>query len=370
MGMRSLRLESMVTADQVVELSLLDADVGEPEPEEVVVRVEAAPINPSDLGAMFAGADVGQAARRDGGEVTALPLGDGAMRAAAARIGQPLPVGNEGAGTVVAAGSDAQELIGRVVAVAGGAMYSQYRRVPVAACLPLPDGTPAEAAAASFVNPMTALAMLETMRAEGHTAIVHTAAASALGQMLNRLCISEQVALVNIVRSAAQRELLEAAGAAHVCDSSSDTFTDELTAAIRETGATLAFDAIGGGPLASRTLTCMERVLSADAGFQRYGSTVHKQVYIYGSLDAGPTTLNRSYGMAWSVGGWLLMPTLAKLGPERVARMRAQVAEGLTTIFATTFSDRVTLAEALDPDRIAAYGRPSTGTKFLITPEH
>ena len=370
--MRGLQLQSLVTADQTVELSLTDVETDEPGPDQVVVRVEAAPINPSDLGVLLAGADPAQATAIGTAEQPAasVPLSAGAASAAAARVGTPMPVGNEGAGTVVAAGAGAgaQALLGKVVSFAGGATYSQYRIAEAAICLPLPDGAAAADGAASFVNPMTALGMVGTMRAEGHTALVHTAAASSLGQMLNRLCLEEDVPLVNIVRSAEQVQILRDQGAAHVCDSTAATFDADLLDAVRATGATLAFDAIGGGPLVSRILHAMEAAASAGAAFERYGSTVHKQVYIYGSLDRQPTELARTWGMAWGVGGWLLTPYLMKAGQEEFGRMRQRVAAGLTTTFATRFTDRLTLTEALDPAAIAVYGRPSTGKKFLITP--
>ena len=369
---RALELRSLVTDAGTVELSLVEVEVPVPSGDDVLVRVEAAPINPSDLGLLLAGADVGASRVSGTAErpVVTAPLDAGAARAAAARRGQSMPVGNEGAGRVVAAGPGdaAQALVGRTVAVAGGGMYSQYRCLPAAACLPLPDGTSAVDGAAAFVNPMTALAMVETMRAEGHTGLVHTAAASNLGQMLNRICLEDGVPLVNIVRSPAQVELLRAAGAAFVCDSSSETFMDDLTAALRATSATLAFDAVGGGTLASRILTAMEAALTAGAEFSRYGSTTHKQVYLYGSLDRGPTELRRSYGMAWSVGGWLLTPFLIAAGAERVEAMRQRVAAGLTTTFASHYSDQVTLAGALDLDSLTTYSRMGTGRKFLVTP--
>jgi NADPH2:quinone reductase len=369
---QALQLRSLVTASRTVELSLEDVDVPAPEPHQVVVRVEAAPINPSDLGLLLASADVTRATA--GGTpdrpVVTAPLSAAAARAVAARAGQSMPVGNEGAGTVVAAGASdaAQALLGKVVAVAGGAMYSQYRCVAASACLELPEGARAAEGAASFVNPMTALGMVETMRMEGHTALVHTAAASNLGQMLNRLCIEEQIPLVNVVRSPAQAALLRSAGAAYVCDSSSDTFMDDMIEALAATSATLAFDAVGGGTLASRILTCMEAAISAGAGYSRYGSSVHKQVYIYGGLDRGPTELTRNFGMAWGVGGWLLTPFLQKAGAEKVAAMRQRVAAALTTTFASSFTDEVTLAGALELDAIAVYARQATGKKYLITP--
>ena len=369
----ALQLRSLVRADQMVELFLETVEVPEPGPGEVVVRVEAAPINPSDLGLLLAGADVSAAVASGPADrpVVTAPLPDAAMRAVRARVGVPLPVGNEGAGTVVAAGSSAaaRALLGKTVAVAGGAMYAQYRCADAAACLELPEGTAAAGGASSFVNPMTVLGMVETMRREGHAALVHTAAASNLGQMLNRLCIAEQIPLVSIVRRHEHEELLRSAGATHVCNSTSPAFTDELTAALTATAATLAFDATGGGRLASQILTGMEAVASAAAGsYSRYGSTVHKQVYIYGSLDRGPTELTRNFGMAWGVGGWLLTPFLQQIGPEAVARLRRRVAAELTTTFASSYTDQVSLAGALQPGTIAAYARQATGSKYLIIP--
>ena len=368
-----LQLRSLVRADQVLEVFLESVPVPEPGPAEVIVRIEAAPVNPSDLGLLFAGADMSAAVVTGSAHRPAVtaPIPDAAMRALAGRVGTPMPVGNEGAGTVVAAGSSAaaQALLGRTVAVAGGAMYSQYRVVNAAACLQLPDGTPAIDGASSFVNPMTVLGMVETMRMEGHTALVHTAAASNLGQMLRRVCAEEQIPLVNIVRKQADEDRLRAAGAAHVCNSAAPDFAGHLTAALRETGATLAFDAVGGGNLASQILTCMEAAVSAaSASYSRYGSAVHKQVYIYGSLDRGPTELARTYGMAWGIGGWLLTPFLQKIGPAEVARLRSRVAAGLATTFASSYAGEMSLAGALQPAAIAQYGRMATGSKYAIVP--
>ncbi len=369
----ALQLRSLVKADQTVELFLDTVEVPEPGPGEVVVRVEASPINPSDLGLLLAGADVTAAVVSGSADrpVVTAPLPDAAMRAVDGRVGIPMPVGNEGAGTVVAAGSSAAAgaLLGKTVAVAGGAMYAQYRCVDASLCLELPEGTQAVDGASSFVNPMTVLGMVETMRLENHVALVHTAAASNLGQMLNRLCLQEQIPLVNIVRRPEQEELLRSAGATYVCNSTSPAFMDELTAALKETAATLAFDATGGGKLASQILTCMEAAASAAAGsYSRYGSTVHKQVYIYGSLDRGPTELTRNFGMAWGVGGWLLTPFLQKIGPEGMQRFRRRVAAELTTTFASSYTDQVSLAGALQLEAITAYARQATGSKYLIIP--
>jgi NADPH2:quinone reductase len=371
-GPKGLRLLSTVTADATVEIALAEDDVAAPAADEVLIRVEAAPINPSDLGVMLGHGDPAAAVAGGTPElpVATLPLTPGGLAAGSERVGEPLPVGNEGAGTVIEAGSSAaaQALRGRLVAVVGGGMYAQLRTVPADLCLPLPAGAGAADGAASFVNPMTALAMVETMRDEGHTALVHTAAASSLGLMLNRLCLEEGIPLVCVVRSPEQVATLREAGATHVLDSSADGLQGELVAALRETGATLAFDAISGGGLADRILDAMEQAIGAGAGYQRYGSEEHKQVYLYGVLDKAPTVLRRTYGMAWGVGGWLLPPTLQRLGPERTAELPRKVAAGLTTTFATAFTDRVTLAGALAPQAIAAYGRPRTGTKFLVTP--
>ncbi len=369
----ALQLRSLVTADQTVRLSLDTVEVPAPGPGQVLVRVAAAPVNPSDLGLLLAGADV-TAAVSDGPAdrpVVTAPLPGAAMRAMGARVGIPMAVGNEGAGTVVAAGSSAAAtaLLGKTVAVAGGAMYAQYRCVDAVLCMELPEGTAATDGASAFVNPLTALGMIETMRLENHSALVHTAAASNLGQMLNRLCIEDEIPLVNIVRRAEQEELLRSAGATQVCNSSSPAFTTDLTAALTHTGATLAFDAIGGGKLASQILTCMEAAASAAAAtYSRYGSAVHKQVYIYGSLDRGPTELARDYGMAWGIGSWLLTPFLQKIGLDGMVRLRNRVAAELTTTFASSYTDQVSLAGALQLDTLAACARQATGSKYLIVP--
>jgi NADPH2:quinone reductase len=371
---QALELRSLVTAQGTLELSLHDVPVPSPAPNEVLVRVEASPINPSDLGLLIAGADMSTATVTgppDRPIVTAT-LAPTALQGLSARVDTSLPVGNEGAGTVVAAGSSAaaQALVGKTVGIAGGAMYSQYRAVDAAACLILPEGATAKDGASSFVNPLTALGMLETMRREGHSALVHTAAASNLGQMLVKLCISDGVPLVNIVRKPDQEELLRSLGAVHVLNSSSPSFSTDLVEALKATSATLAFDATGGGTLASQILSGMEAAASATAAeYSRYGSTVHKQVYIYGGLDTSPTVLTRNFGMAWGIGGWLLTYFLQNAGAETIGRLRARVAAELTTTFASAYTQEVSLAGMLMPDAFHAYVKRATGEKFLVTPQ-
>lgn len=371
----ALELRSLVTEDGTLELSLHEVPVLEPGADEVVVRVEASPINPSDLGLLIpSAADMSAATVTGTSErpVVTAPLREGALAGLSARLGDSLPVGNEGAGTVVAAGSSAtaQALLGKTVGIAGGGMYAQYRVVNAAACLVLPDGATAKEGASSFVNPLTALGMLETMRREGHSALVHTAAASNLGQMLVKACLADGVPLVNIVRKAEQEELLRGLGAEHVCNSTSPSFETDLFEALKATSATLAFDATGGGTLASQILNGMEQAANATAAqYSRYGSAVHKQVYIYGSLDTGPTVLTRNFGMAWGVGGWLLTPFLAGAGPETIARLRARVAAELTTTFASTYTQEVSLAGMLKPEAFNSYLQKATGEKYLVTPQ-
>jgi NADPH:quinone reductase-like Zn-dependent oxidoreductase len=368
-----LELRSIITGAGELELSLVNAPMPTPKADEVVVRIEAAPINPSDLGLLLGPADLSTAVAsvQDGLPLVKAQIPQGLMKAMASRLDQSMPVGNEGAGVVVAAGDsrEAQALNGKTVAVIGGAMYSQYRCVRAKDCLVLPaDATPADGASA-FVNPLTALSMVETMRMEGHKALVHTAAASNLGQMLNRICLKDGVGLVNVVRDAKQEELLRGLGARHVCNSSAPSFVDDLNRAIAETEATLAFDAIGGGALASQILTAMEIAAArAMPTYSRYGSSVHKQVYIYGGLDTRPTELRRSYGMAWGVGGWLLFPFLQRLGAEKAAKLRDRVVAELKTTFASHYSHVVSLQEALQIPNLVAYNRRATGEKFLIAP--
>jgi NADPH:quinone reductase-like Zn-dependent oxidoreductase len=370
----ALQLRSLIKSSGELELSLARIAIAEPGADEVLVRVEAAPINPSDLGLLLGAADLATARSSGAGDslVVTASVPPGAMKAMAARLDESLPVGNEGAGVVVKSGasSAAQALFGKTVAIIGGAMYAQYRCLKAADCLVLPAGTTPAEGASCFVNPLTSLGMVETMRREGHKALVHTAAASNLGQMLNKLCLKDGIGLVNIVRSAAQADILHAIGAKHVCDSSAPDFIDALTNALQETGATLAFDAIGGGKLAGQILTGMEVVASRSAKvYSRYGSTVHKQVYIYGGLDMRPTELNRGFGMAWGIGGWLLFPFLQKIGPVEAGKLRERVAAELKTTFASQYTRVVSLQEALQLEALAAYAKRATGEKYLIAPQ-
>jgi len=368
-----LQLRSLAKKSGEMELSLVSTSIPKPGADEVIVRIEAAPINPSDLGLLLANADWSQARLSGTAQqpiVTAM-LSANAVQAMAARIDLSMPVGNEGSGLVVEGGASqpAQALVGKTVAVLGGAMYSQYRCVKVNQCLALPEGASAADGASCFVNPLTALGMIGTMRREGHKALVHTAAASNLGQMLNRLCLSEHIGLVNIVRKKEQEDVLRAAGAVHVCRTDSATFLKDLTDALVATGATIGFDAIGGGPLAGQILGCMEAALNRSATiYSRYGSATHKQVYLYGSLDMSPAVLNRNYGMAWGVGGWLLTPYIEKIGPLAFQELKERVARELKTTFASQYTKEISLAEALQPDTIAAYSRRATGEKYLVNP--
>jgi len=369
----ALQLRSLVRSNGELELSLHDEPIPEPKADEVIVRVEASPMNPSDLGLLFGAADMTTAkasGTADRPVVTAI-VPERARPSMAGRLDQSMPVGNEGAGVVVKAGSSpaAQALLGKTVAAIGGAMYSQYRAFPAAQCLELPEGTTPAEGASCFVNPLTSLGMVETMRREGHKALVHTAAASNLGQMLNKICQKDGIDLVNIVRKPEQEALLRGIGAKYVCNATSPTFLEDLTQALVDTGATLAFDATGGGKLAGQILGCMEAALNRTAKeYSRYGSTTHKQVYIYGGLDRGPTEFVRNFGMAWGMGGWLLFPFLQKLGTEGTQRLKARVVAELKTTFASKYTREISLFEALQLDAIGVYGKQATGEKFLLNP--
>ena len=368
-----LQLRSTVKKDGTLELTLVNIPTPDPKPDEVVVRVDAAPINPSDLGLLLGAADM-STAKTSGtaaNPVVTATIAPNVMRMMAGRLDQSLPVGNEGAGVVVAAGTSeaAQKLVGKTVAILGGSMYSQYRVIKAAQCLLLPPGTTPAEGASCFVNPLTAIGMVETMKLEGHKALVHTAAASNLGQMLSKLCNKDSIGLVNIVRKPEHVKLLKSIGAVHVVDSSQPSFMDDLTNALVATGATLAFDATGGGKLAGQILTCMEVAANKTAKeYSRYGSTTHKQVYIYGGLDRSPTEFNRNFGMAWGIGGWLLTPFLQKIGPVEAQKLRERVASEIKTTFASKYTKVVSLPEALALSEIAVYGKQATGEKYLIDP--
>lgn len=363
-----LKLLSTLDGDGRLTVELAEETLPAPKGDEVLVRVEAAPINPSDLGLLFASADVENADYGDGRIVAQMP--DTVRPALAGRVGQAMAVGNEGAGTVIATGEapEARALLGKRVALIGGGMFAQYRLTGAGACFALPDDVTAEQGASAFVNPLTALGFVETMKREGHKAIVHTAAASNLGQMLVRICQEDGVPLVNIVRNEAQVAILKSLGAEHVLDSSKADFPAQLHAAAAATGATIAFDAVGGGNLVSQILEAMERAASKDAPYSRYGSDSAKQAYIYGALDQSPTILTRSFGFTWNVGGWLLFPFLQRAGAETVERLRQRVRDGLTTTFASSYKARISLRDALSRDAVLAYNARRTGEKYLIVP--
>jgi len=360
-------LQSTATPQGTIELRLMEVPLPAPGDDEIVVRMQAAPMNPSDQGNLFGPADLGSLRRASGATIADIP--EVRRTSVAGRVGRALPMGNEGAGTVVAAGAKAASLVGRVVAIFGAPSYATYRKVRAADALALSPGTTPAQGASAFVNPLTSLGMIETMRREGHHALVHTAAASNLGQMLVRACRIDGVSLVNIVRSASAVAVLRDAGAEYVCDQSDPDFDQALADAIAASGATIAFDAVGGGTLANRILVAMESALQRKATeYSRYGTATHKQVYVYGGLDSSPLTLDRSYGMAWGVGGWLLWPFLQGAGPETVARLRQRVADEITTTFASRYTATIGLEDALDPDHIRAYTRKATGEKYLIDP--
>ena len=364
------RLISTVTSGSKVYLSIEEFQVPTPQPDEVLIEIAASPINPSDLGVLLGGADASTVTTSEHGLTLSLP--DGAIDGLRGRVDQPMPVGNEGSGVVIEAGAseEAQALKGKVVAVLAGGMYATHRIVKSRDCLLLEDGTRAIDAASCFVNPLTALGMTESMRLEGHSALIHTAAASNLGQMLNRICIDDQIELVNIVRRDEHVELLRSQGAAYVVNSSSPHFRKDLVDALKKTGATIAFDAIGGGELATELLHAMEIAASSTGGeYSRYGSTTHKQLYIYGGLDRGPTLLKRSYGMAWGVAGWLLPNFLAKVGSERSSELRQRVAAELSTTFASSYSDTLSLESILDIEQMKKYSQMSTQGKSLVCPQ-
>ena len=370
-----LQLQSTMTETGKLELRLVDVETPEPKDDEVVIRMEAAPINPSDIRVLFGTADLSTAQimeTADGPVMTAdIPKAAMGLTIFADRIGRAWPTGNEGAGVVVATGASdaAKALLGKTVAMIGAPSYAQYRCIPALQCLVMPEGVTSAEAASSFVNPLTALGMVETMRMEGHKALVHTVGASNLGQMLIKLCQTENVELVNIVRKPEQEELLKSLGAKYVCNSTAPDFAEQLTEALAATGATLAFDAIGGGKLASQILNCMETAISRTVkSFGAYGTPVHKQVYVYGGLDISPMVVDRFCGMAWGIGGWLMSYFLEKVGLEKVFQLQQKIAAEIKTTFASHYTREIGLREALQPEVIAQYARAATGEKFLLTP--
>lgn len=370
----AFQVQSTLLENGTLQVALADVGIPTPKDHEVVVKIEAAPINPSDLGVLFGPADISAAETSGSGTGTVLtaPVAPALMKRFGARVGQALTVGNEGAGVVVAAGKsdEAQALMGKTVGLFGGAMYAQYRAVAAAMCLPLAEGTSAKEGASCFVNPLTSLGMVETMKMEGHKALVHTAAASNLGQMLNKICMAGGVDLVNIVRKQEQVDILKALGAKYICNSSDESFMTDLTDALHATGATIAFDATGGGRLADQILTAMEMAAQrTPSEYSIYGSTTHKQVYLYGGLDLSPTTLNRGYGMAWGVGGWLLPLFLAKVGMEKGNELRGRVARELKTTFASHYTQELSMAEMLNADIAKQYNLKTTGEKYLLCPQ-
>ena len=371
----SKEMRSKVTKEGYMEISIIETQIPKPKGNEVLIKIEAAPINPSDLGRLLSyAADLSDINTMEGNQPTQIKikLKEKLMSPLKPRLDQSLSLGNEGAGVVVDAGSEAKGMIGKTVGLAGGGMYCQYRCMPANNCLLMDDQTSPEEAASSFVNPITALGFIETMKLEGHEALIHTAASSNLGQMLIKICKTDSVPLINIVRNSSQIELLKNVGANFICSTSDESFEEDLFTSVKETGATLAFDATGGGnegKLAGQILSAMERaILSSSKEYKIYGSDKHKQVYIYGGLDRSPTILNRSYGMSWSIGGWLLMPMINKFGMEKFQKMRERVAREIKTTFASKYHKHISLEQALQPDIIRAYAAQSTGKKYLITP--
>ena len=371
----SKEIRSKVTSDGNIEISIAIVEKPIPSDNEVLIKVEAAPINPSDLGLLLSFAadlsTINTSGSRDE-TVTSMKINPSLMNAMKPRLDQSMPVGNEGAGVIEGAGENAKDLIGKVVGLAGGAMYSQYRCVPASSCLVMNEGTSPADAASSFVNPLTALSFLETMKMENHTAIIHTAAASNLGQMLVKICKDDAVPLVNIVRKDEQVEILKNLGAEYICNTSDDNFMENLVEALVETGATLGFDATGGGnngELPGQILSAMEIAANKTSKeYSRYGSDTYKQVYIYGGLDQSPTILKRAFGMSWGLGGWLLTPMIGKIGMEKFQEMRLRVAKEIKTTFASSYAQEISFEEMLQPEIIISYAKQSTGQKYLVNP--
>ena len=371
----SKQIRSKLTSDGNIEISIATVEKPIPLDDEVLIKVEAAPINPSDLGLLLSfAADLSTINISGSGNetVTSMKINPSLMSAMKSRLDQSMPVGNEGAGVIEDAGGNAKDLMGKVVGLAGGSMYSQYRCVPASSCLVMNEGTSSADAASSFVNPLTALSFLETMKMENHTAIIHTAAASNLGQMLVKICKDDSVPLVNIVRKDEQVDILKNLGAKYICNTSNDNFMENLVEALVETGATLGFDATGGGnngKLPGQILSAMEIAANKTAKeYSRYGSDTYKQVYIYGGLDQSPTILKRAYGMSWGLGGWLLTPMIGKIGMEKFQEMRQRVAKEIKTTFASSYAQEISFEEMLQPETIINYAKQATGKKYLVNP--
>ena len=368
----SKQIRSEVTKEGKLLIYIESTEIPEPKEDEVLIKIEASPINPSDLGLLIGPADISSMSVSGEGEaaVVTMDIPEGLLRMLDTRLDQSLPVGNEGGGVVVKAGSsELQDLVGKTVGVAGGSMYSQYRCVNAASCFVMNEGVTSAESASCFVNPLTALGMVETMRLENHSGLVHTAAASNLGQMLIKICLDEDVPLVNIVRKEEHVTMLTVLGAKYVCNSSKETFMQDLVKALVETGATIGFDATGGGKLAGQILTAMEVAANQTATeYNRYGSNTFKQVYIYGGLDRSPTTLNRAFGFSWSLGGWLLTPFIGRVGPERFEELKQKVADEIKTTFASHYTKEISLAEVLQPENIEVYAKQATGEKYLVNP--
>jgi NADPH2:quinone reductase len=371
----SKEIRSTVTSEGNIELSITKAERPIPSADEVLIKVEAAPINPSDLGLLLSFAADLSSISTSGSEdetVTSMKIHPALMGSMKPRLNQSMQAGNEGAGIIIDAGENVKELIGKTVGLAGGAMYSQYRCVPAASCLVMDEGTSSAEAASSFVNPLTALSFVETMKMENHTALVHTAAASNLGQMLVKICKDDGIPLVNIVRKSEQVDLLKNLGAEYICNTSDESFMDDLVNALVTTGATLGFDATGGGnngELPGQILSAMEIAANKTAKeYSRYGSDTYKQVYIYGGLDQSPTVLKRAYGMSWGLGGWLLTPMIGRIGMEKFGQMRMRVAKEIKTTFASSYAEEISFEEMLQPETIKSYAKQATGKKYLVNP--
>lgn len=362
------QLFTTLAADGTLTVEIEEVSVPDPTGNQVLVKMEAAPINPSDLAILTGAADLENAVYSNGKFAATMP--EPFNKASKARHGQKLPAGNEGAGTVVAAGDGAmaQGLVGQRVACVPGNAYSQYVLADAMMCMPLGDHS-AEAGASAFVNPMTALGFTECAKRDGQSAIVHTAAASNLGQMLIKICAEDGLDLVNIVRKSENVDMLKGKGAKYVVNSSDDDFMAQLRSAIDETGAFYGFDPIGGGQSVDTVFKAMEQVaVSKMSDYSRYGSDQKKQMFIYGRLDLGATILTPSYGFGWTLSGWLLTPFLQNAGMETVMRMRKRVLDNLTTTFASHYKTRVTLEEMLTKDAVIDYRAMKTGEKYLVTP--